>query len=209
MATMMTEFGKTRTTCPLLSALALVAVLAAAPARGQEGCPGDCNGNGAVAINELITGVNVVLGNSDLSVCPAFDVNDSGTVTINELVAAVAASLEGCGGGEATFEDVQAIFDEKCATVGCHSGAFPANDMSLVAGEAFDEIVGVEPFNIAAAEMNLLRVDPGNANNSFLLLKVAGPLPAELGVQMPQFQLPLSEDEVRTIRDWIDAGANP
>jgi hypothetical protein len=189
--------------------VAIPAVLQAPQARAQQPCAGDCNGNGAVAVNELITGVNIVLGRAQLSACPSMDVNENGTVTINELIAAVAASLGGCGSGGADFADVQAIFDEKCATVGCHSGAFPANDMSLVAGVSFDEIVGVEPFNAAAVDMGLLRVDPGDAANSFLLLKVAGPLPPVLGSQMPQFQEPLSEDEVRTIREWIETGANP
>jgi hypothetical protein len=59
-------------------------------------CTGDCSGDGAVTINELITGVNIALGNQTLGVCPAFDANGDGEVTINEIIQGVTAALTGC-----------------------------------------------------------------------------------------------------------------
>jgi hypothetical protein len=59
-------------------------------------CTGDCNGDGEVTINELISGVNIALGSAPLSQCPAFDPSGDGSVAINELIAAVGAALEGC-----------------------------------------------------------------------------------------------------------------
>lgn len=59
-------------------------------------CAGDCDGSGTVTINELVSGVNIALGNRALAACPAFDANQDGTVAINELVGAVRAALEGC-----------------------------------------------------------------------------------------------------------------
>ncbi|MDX2170318.1 MAG: hypothetical protein SF182_24815 [Deltaproteobacteria bacterium] len=59
-------------------------------------CPGDCNGDGEVTVNELISGVNIALGNAAPSSCPAFDRNSDGEVSINELIAAVNAALTGC-----------------------------------------------------------------------------------------------------------------
>jgi hypothetical protein len=59
-------------------------------------CVGDCNGDGMVAINELILGVNIALGSTPLSSCPQFDVNSDGMVGINELIAAVNSALNGC-----------------------------------------------------------------------------------------------------------------
>ena len=59
-------------------------------------CVGDCNGNGVVAINELIVGVNIALGNASVTQCESFDVNDNGTVAINELIGGVGAALNGC-----------------------------------------------------------------------------------------------------------------
>jgi len=61
-------------------------------------CVGDCNGDGQVAINELIQGVNISLGSLDVSVCPAMDENGDGQVSINELIRAVNNALGGCPG---------------------------------------------------------------------------------------------------------------
>ncbi|MBX3028479.1 hypothetical protein KF840_26595 [bacterium] len=73
---------------------ALLLTALAAPAGAQ--CAGDCNGDGTVAINELITGVNIALGSSPVSACPSFDGNGDGTVAINELIAAVNNALGSC-----------------------------------------------------------------------------------------------------------------
>src|SRR6185295_15034100 len=43
---------------------------------------GDCNDDGAVTVDELITGVNIALASLPLSTCPQFDGNDDGRVTI-------------------------------------------------------------------------------------------------------------------------------
>ncbi len=61
-------------------------------------CAGDCNSDGEVAINELITGVNIALGSSPVESCPAFDTSGDGEVSINELIAAVNNALNGCAG---------------------------------------------------------------------------------------------------------------
>ncbi|HSP97883.1 MAG TPA: hypothetical protein VL049_11645 [Candidatus Dormibacteraeota bacterium] len=77
-----------------LLAAALVAILALpAPALA---CPGDCNGDGAVSIDELVRGVGIALGSTGLGSCPAFDSGADGTVSIDELIAAVNAALGGC-----------------------------------------------------------------------------------------------------------------
>ena len=59
-------------------------------------CYGDCNRNGAVAINELILAVNIALGLATTEKCPLADDNDDGAVGINELVRAVGRALYGC-----------------------------------------------------------------------------------------------------------------
>jgi hypothetical protein len=60
-------------------------------------CPGDCDQSGVVAINELITGVRIILGEALLSACGSLDTDNSGTLEIAELIRAVLSSLEGCG----------------------------------------------------------------------------------------------------------------
>jgi hypothetical protein len=60
-------------------------------------CRGDCDGNGAVQVNELVLGVRIILDEVALDVCPAFDTNGDGVVVVSELVGAVGAALAGCG----------------------------------------------------------------------------------------------------------------
>jgi len=59
-------------------------------------CTGDCNNDHMVTIEELVTGVNIALGNAEITTCDLFDANDDSRATIEELVAAVAAALNGC-----------------------------------------------------------------------------------------------------------------
>lgn len=60
------------------------------------GCAGDCNGDGTVTIDELITAVNIALGNNTVSACSGADTSHDGSVTIDEIIAAVNAALSGC-----------------------------------------------------------------------------------------------------------------
>jgi hypothetical protein len=59
-------------------------------------CVADCNGDGTVAVNEVIRGVNIALDNIPLSECPAADANGDGAVTIGELIQAVQDVISGC-----------------------------------------------------------------------------------------------------------------
>jgi hypothetical protein len=59
-------------------------------------CPGDCNGDGAVTVDELVTAVSIALGSAGLERCVAVNVQEDTVVTINELIAAVNAALAGC-----------------------------------------------------------------------------------------------------------------
>jgi sugar lactone lactonase YvrE len=69
---------------------------AAASAAAVE-CVGDCDSNGSVTIDEIVTGVNLAFGALSLDHCPGFDCDGSGEVSIDCLVAAVIAALNGCG----------------------------------------------------------------------------------------------------------------
>lgn len=66
------------------------------PTPGSGGCPGDCNGDGAVTVDEVISGVNIALGNVPVSACPAMDDNGDSDVTVDEILKAVNAALNGC-----------------------------------------------------------------------------------------------------------------
>jgi hypothetical protein len=58
-------------------------------------CIGDCDGDGAVTVNELVTMVNIALGNLPLSACPVPD-TCVGSVCINSIIEAIKNALFGC-----------------------------------------------------------------------------------------------------------------
>jgi cytochrome c peroxidase len=60
-------------------------------------CPGDCNLNHTVTVDELITAINTSLDSAPLALCVAADTNGDGVVAVNELVGAVNDALNGCG----------------------------------------------------------------------------------------------------------------
>jgi hypothetical protein len=59
-------------------------------------CSGDCDGQGTVAVDELVRGVSIALDLLTLDHCPAADLSGDHTVTINELVRAINVALHGC-----------------------------------------------------------------------------------------------------------------
>ena len=78
--------------------LALVGLVGFAlqPAEGQV-CVADCNTDGEVTVNELVTMVNVALGTVDVSGCTVGDANHDATISINEIITGVNNALNGCG----------------------------------------------------------------------------------------------------------------
>lgn len=81
-----------------------VLVLAAAPALGldadrplpRSGCRGDCNRDGAVAIDELLRGVSIALEAGTVAACAAADRDGDRQVTVDELLAGISGALDGC-----------------------------------------------------------------------------------------------------------------
>jgi len=176
------------------------------------GCPGDCGGDGAVTIDEIVMGVAMALGDPNLA-CGAFDMDQSGTVTVDELLLAVNSALAGCPATPTpipvTFDEIQdTIFTPSCLSTGCHNARDHLNDLVLEEGAAYNALVGVTPNNFAAQRNGLFRVDPHNPDNSFLLTKLQNPRP-EYGSTMPLNQPPLSADQIQLIRNWILQGAKP
>jgi len=64
--------------------------------READSCTGDCNGDGKVTVDELLTMVNVALGSGDVTSCTAGDSVVDGRITVDELVEAVGNALNGC-----------------------------------------------------------------------------------------------------------------
>jgi len=131
---------------------------------------------------------------------------------------AVAASILfglGCAGDGSTFvepsdtsmvfaDDVQPIFTANCAFSGCHAGSSPAQGMNLSDGQAYANIV-----NVQSNESGLLRVDPGDPDQSYLVHKIQGTqgTVGGSGGQMPLGGTPLTQAQINLIREWITNGA--
>lgn len=74
-------------------------------------CPGDCDGDGQVLVDELIRGVNIALGVEDWTSCTALDRDFSSTVTVDEILAAVGAALGGCPAPQRTAFVIASDFE--------------------------------------------------------------------------------------------------
>ena len=113
---------------------------------------------------------------------------------------------------------MQPLFTSHCA--GCHSAASPAAGLALDAG-AYTSLCGegtsCTPVK-STKHLTLNRIEPNNTANSFLYLKVTGNLPPatecmnnDCGSAMPPSScgdcMPLTPEELQTLADWIDEGA--
>jgi len=109
----------------------------------------------------------------------------------------------------ATLANIQAeIFSPTCTDQFCHDVQTHFNNLTLVDGMSYDQLVNVLAFNSAAQQAGLLRVKPGDPDNSFLIIKLTDPT-ADEGVRMPSGKPPLSDAQIQLIRDWITQGAQP
>jgi hypothetical protein len=62
----------------------------------QPVCSGDCNTDQSVTVDEILTMVDVALGNADISACNGGDVNGDSQITVDEILTAVSNALNGC-----------------------------------------------------------------------------------------------------------------
>lgn len=115
----------------------------------------------------------------------------------------------GEGGGNIplgpTFDAIQAnVFTPTCAISGCHAGAGAPEGLNLREGFSYALLVDVSSNQVPA----LLRVRPGDADNSYLVQKLEGT--AAGGRRMPLNGPPfLPQSTVDVIRQWINDGALP
>jgi len=108
----------------------------------------------------------------------------------------------GGGGGTltASFSSIQAnVFTPRCT--GCHAGSGAPAGLRLDAANSYALLVGV-----ASAEVpSLQRINPGRADDSYLIQKLEGR--AAVGVRMPFGGPYLDDATVAVIKQWIAAGA--
>jgi hypothetical protein len=100
--------------------------------------------------------------------------------------------------------DLQSIEDNVFTPIcsKCHIGASAPEGLQLDAAHAYNDLVGVP----SAEEPNFLRVNPGNPDLSYMVLKIEG-APGIEGGQMPLGETPLPQATIDAIRQWITNGA--
>jgi Bacterial Ig-like domain len=108
--------------------------------------------------------------------------------------------------GEPITADFQSIQDNVFTPIcsKCHIGASAPEGLQLDAAHSFNLLVGVP----SAEEPKLLRVKPGNPDESYMVLKIEGAA-GIAGNQMPLGETPLPQATIAAIRQWISNGAPP
>lgn len=102
----------------------------------------------------------------------------------------------------ADFDSIQAnVFTPICSV--CHSGAAAPEGLMLDAQHSYSLLVNVPSTEVPS----ILRVDPGNPNNSYIIQKLEGH--AAVGGQMPLGQPALPSTTIDFIAQWITDGAAP
>lgn len=112
----------------------------------------------------------------------------------------------GTGGGRTIQADpsfasvVQEIFERRgCTQAGCHNNA-TVSGLTLARGASYAALV-----NVRAANEPIVRVIPGNADGSYLVIKLEGR--QAVGARMPLVGAPLDEIDLTNIKNWINQGA--
>lgn len=100
------------------------------------------------------------------------------------------------------FSEIQSnVFTPTCATAGCHSGAGAPQGLRLDATNSYGLLV-----NVPSSEVpSILRVAPGDPDNSYLVQKLEGT--AASGGRMPLGLPALEQATIDIIRQWITDGA--
>jgi len=98
--------------------------------------------------------------------------------------------------------DINEIFvaGQNCTAASCHGGGEAGLTLTSSAGANYANLV-----NVRATLENFLRVAPGDAQNSYLVIKLEGRQAA--GSRMPLTGCCLDDIDIGNIRKWIDNGA--
>ena len=95
---------------------------------------------------------------------------------------------------------IQEIFSRRgCSASSCHGSSQQAG-LSLSSGSAYANLV-----NVAATQSGVARVIPGNANDSYLIVKVEGR--QTVGERMPLGGSALDNIDLTNLKNWINQGA--
>ena len=133
-----TLFARARR-APVIAAAAAIGLL---PRLALAACAGDCDEDSAVSVAELVTAVNMALGQMPMEACENADANGDHAVSVDELVKAVNAAVSGPFSG--TFEAVEELIFQRygCTERACH-GSSASGGLDLSPGVAYHNLVEV------------------------------------------------------------------
>lgn len=83
----------------------------ATPIATRPVCDRDCNDDGAITVEELISAVREALGNSPAVGCGSFDRDGNGNIDIDELIRLVVAALRGCAFPSDLQSSLEGVYD--------------------------------------------------------------------------------------------------
>lgn len=106
--------------------------------------------------------------------------------------------MDGMGGGGMQTKTVQDVFDESCATAGCHDDVTMASNLDLLSANVEERVVDVN--STATGCTSEILVVAGDPDSSYLLDKVLGT--AACGGRMPLVGS-LPDSDIDIIRQWI------
>ena len=95
------------------------------------------------------------------------------------------------------------IFTPSCLGSGCHNSNDLSSKLNLEDGSSYTMLVGKN----SDTDISLTRVVAGSSGSSFLIKKLEGSLTATQGERMPKNGPYLSQEQINTIKLWIDNGA--
>ena len=148
--------------------------------------------------NLLLSVDGVALDGEFTGALPSGDGAEGGDFVADFVIEGLRPSLDSIQAG---------VFTPSCATAGCHTGpagaGLPAGLDLSNADASFASLVDVVSLRAAPT----LRVEPLDADASFLIHKLEGTQQANQGGQMPANAAPLDAATIATIRTWIDNGA--
>lgn len=96
--------------------------------------------------------------------------------------------------------DILPILTTSCAKSPCHDETASAG-LRLTSAVAYSNLVDV----ISSEDNSKKRIDPGDAQNSYLIMKLEGR--QTVGERMPRGEAALPSSQIQLIRTWIDDGA--
>ncbi|HUI26656.1 MAG TPA: bifunctional YncE family protein/alkaline phosphatase family protein [Candidatus Kryptonia bacterium] len=136
-----------------------------APSLARGLCPADCNGDGEVTVDELVTSVNLGLGNGLLRLCPGADGDGNHRVTVDELVTGVNSALNGCPLSVSQYQAPAGL--AAAQREAASQGVLPNGRQVAAAGDQIE--VNTFPVNLVLTpdETRLIVTNDGYGNEDF------------------------------------------